>query len=117
MSNLFLANPVYSLFVFFGPFNILSVCVGVCGCTLVDPFSAVDSPVVVAVVVDVSFAVKQESIAALFHAQRAIPAEEEVVAELRVRVRLLAMRFRTTWLKMLLPYMVERGKFQTIRFG
>lgn len=69
--------------------------------TLIDPLSAVDSPVVVAMVVDVALAVKEESVSALFDTQGAILAEEEVVAQLGMRVRLFAVRLRAARLNML----------------
>lgn len=52
------------------------------------PLPAINSPVVVAVVVYGTFAIEQQSILAHFDSQSAVRAQEELVAELRMRVRL-----------------------------
>jgi hypothetical protein len=61
--------------------------------TLSLPGSAVDGPVVIAVLVDVALSVEEESIFAVLEAERAVGALEEVVAQLRVGVGLHAMLF------------------------
>jgi hypothetical protein len=61
--------------------------------TLSLPGSAVDGPVVIAVLVDVALSVEEESIFAVLEGERAVGALEEVVAQLRVGVGLHAMLF------------------------
>lgn len=56
--------------------------------TISFPFSAFRSPVVIAVVVHGPLAVEEQAVFAGLHRQRPIRAEEELVAELWVRVRL-----------------------------
>ena len=57
-----------------------------CILTVSFPGTAVDSPVVVAVVVHGAFAVEQETVLAGFHRQGTVGAKEELVAELGVGV-------------------------------
>jgi hypothetical protein len=59
--------------------------------TLSLPGSAVDGPVVIAMLVDVALSVEEESIFAVLEGERAVGALEEVVAQLRVGVGLHAM--------------------------
>lgn len=56
------------------------------------PGSAVDGPVVIAVLVDVALSVEEESIFAVLEGESAVGALEEVVAQLRVGVGLHAIR-------------------------
>lgn len=58
-------------------------------------FSAIDGPVVVAVVVDGALAVEQQAVLAVLLGQGAVGAEEEVVAEVRMGIGLLAMLLGT----------------------
>ncbi|CAH1724153.1 unnamed protein product [Aphis gossypii] len=57
--------------------------------------SALDGPVVVAVVVGGAFAVVQQTVAALFECQSAVRAQVELIAIIGVGVRLFAVLFRT----------------------
>lgn len=52
------------------------------------PLSAVNRPVVVAVVVDSALAVEQKAVLACLYGEGTVCAEEELIAELWVRVRL-----------------------------
>jgi hypothetical protein len=71
----------------------LSSIVAKCQCILTSSLAraTVDGPVVVAVVVHGTLAVEEEPVGALLEADRAVGALEEVVAQVRVRVRLLAV--------------------------
>lgn len=62
-------------------------------CRIVFALAAIDRPVVVAVIVNGTFAVEQQSVFARFQRQRAVGAQEELVAELGVAVRLDAVLF------------------------
>jgi len=57
--------------------------------------AAIHCPVVVAVVVGGSFAVVQQTVAALFQRQSAVRAQVELIAIIGVGVRLFAVLFRT----------------------
>lgn len=56
--------------------------------------AAFDGPVVVAVMISGSFAVVQQTVAALFQCQRAVGAQIELVAIIRMGVRLFAVFLR-----------------------
>lgn len=57
--------------------------------------TAIDGPIVVAVVMDGTLAVKQQTIFARFQRQCSVRAEEELVTVVGMQVGLLSVRFRT----------------------
>lgn len=60
--------------------------------TIVFTFTTLNGPIVVAVVMNATFAIEQQAVFTSFQCQRSILAEEELIAVLRVSVRLLAIR-------------------------
>jgi hypothetical protein len=59
--------------------------------------SAVNRPVVVAVVVHSAFSVEQQTIFARFQCQSSVRAEEELIAMIWMFVGVFAMRIRARW--------------------
>lgn len=56
--------------------------------------SALNSPIVVAVIVNVAFAIEQKTILARFQRQRAICAQEKLITIIWMSVSLFAIRIR-----------------------
>lgn len=61
--------------------------------TIEFPFSTVDRPVVVAVIVNAAFAIEQQTVLTSLLCQGAIGAEEELIAALGMCIGLNAIRF------------------------
>lgn len=63
--------------------------------TFEETVTAIDSPVIVAVIVNGSFAIEEETILTSLECQRAVSAFVKLITVFRVRVQLEAIRFRT----------------------
>lgn len=63
--------------------------------TIEFPFSTVDRPVVVAVIVNAAFTVEQQTVLTRLLCQGAVGAEEELIAALRMCIGLNAIRLGT----------------------
>lgn len=62
--------------------------------TIVFANATVNGPIVIAVVVNGTFAIEQQTIFACFQRQRSICAQEELITIIGVSVSLFAIRFR-----------------------